>query len=246
MKKVPRTVLIRFSFIFSKIFSFFMRGNKYECPICGGKFRKLFPYGIKGRDNALCPKCLSLERHRLIWLYLKRETDFFTTPKKVLHVAPEQPFIKLFRKMNNLDYTTGDLESPLADIKFDIQNIPLADEAYDVVICNHVMEHIDDDKKAMSEVYRIMKKGGMAFMQVPLEKTLEKTYEDKSITNPQEREKHFRQRDHLRLYGRDYPSRLEKVGFKVTPVDYTKKMTAEEVKKYALSPREILYLIEKK
>jgi SAM-dependent methyltransferase len=246
MRKVPRPVLIRFSFLFSKIITLFMLGNKYECPVCGKKLRKLLPYGIKGRSNALCPNCLSLERHRLLWLFLKNKTGFFNEPLKMMHIAPEQPFIKRFRNMKNLIYTTADLESPLADIKFDIQNIPLADNTYDIVMCNHVMEHIDDDLKAMKEVYRILKPGGCAFLQVPLDTSLNKTYEDKSITDPLEREKHFLQKDHVRLYGIDYGKKLREAGFSVQELEYVKELPEDLVKKYALSVNEIIYFSEKK
>ena len=115
----------------------------------------------------LCPKCLSLERHRLLWLYLKNRTEFFTAKLKVLHVAPEQCFFKTFRNMKNLVYLTADLESPLADMKLDIQDMPFPENEFDVIICNHVLEHVPDDRKAMHEIFRVLKKGGFAILQVP-------------------------------------------------------------------------------
>jgi len=221
-----------------------MSGSKYECPVCGGHFRALLPYGVKGRSNALCPKCLSLERHRLIWLYLKAKTDFFTAPKKMLHIAPEQAFYKVFKKLNNLNYVTADLESPLADIKLDIKAMPLENESFDVVMCNHVLEHIDDDRLAMSEVYRVLRKGGFAILQVPMQ-DMPETYEDATITEPLEREKHFLQKDHVRIYGRDYGKRLRSVGFEVIEDDFVKHIDATLLAKYCLPVDEIIYFCEK-
>lgn len=219
----------------------FYKGNKFEDPIDGKKFRKLLPYGYgKQRQNALSPSTLSLERHRLLWLYLKNDTDFFTSPKKVLHIAPEQCFINRFKKQKNLNYTTADLYSPIVDIKADIVNLPFNDNSFDVVFCNHVLEHIEDDKKAMQELYRVLKPNGMGIFQVPQDLNIEKTYEDFSITSPEERAKHFGQYDHVRVYGKDYFDRLRTVGFKVNEIDYTKKLNSDLVIKYCLVKGEIL------
>ncbi len=225
----------------------FYKGNKIEDPISGKKYRKILPYGrLESRPNALAPHSLSLERHRLIWLYLKEKTDFFTSPKRVLHIAPEYCFIKPFKKLKNLEYVTADLISPWADVKLDVQNIPFPDSNFDVVICNHVLEHVDDDRKAMSELLRVMKPGGFGIFQVPLEPTIEITLEDKSINTPELREKHYKQRDHLRLYGKDYGNRLREVGFDVTEDDFVKKLPNELVERYALPKEEILYICRKR
>ncbi len=245
VRKIPRPILIRFSFIFSKIVTLFYKGDNHECPICENKFRKMLPYGNKGAVNRLCPSCLSLERHRLIWLYLKQKTGFFTDNLKVLHIAPEQSFFKRFKALENLDYTTGDLESPIVDIHFDIQNIPFEDNTYDVVMANHVLEHIPDEYKATSELYRILKPGGWAILQVPINPNFKETYEDKSITDPKEREKHFGQYDHLRHHGLDYANRLEKSGFKVDSNMFVKDLGEELIEKYRLSKNETLYVAQK-
>ena len=220
----------------------FYRGNKFEDPIDGKKYRKLLPYGYKDqqRENVLAPGSLSLERHRLLWLYLKNETDFFTSKKKMLHIAPEQCFIDIFRKQKNLDYTTADIESPLADVLMDVQDIPFDDNTFDVVFCNHVLEHVTDDNKAISELYRILKPGGLGIFQVPQDTNLETTYEDANITSPEERAKHFGQYDHLRIYGMDYFDKLKNAGFKVTPYDFSTKLSTEEIEKYALAKGELL------
>jgi len=222
-------------------FTLFYKGTKYIDPIDGKGFRKFLPYGYgTQRPNVLSPSTLSLERHRLLWLYLKKETDFFTAPKKVLHMAPEQCFLKRFKKLKNLDYTTADLYSPIVDVKANILDLPFKDNSFDVVFCNHVLEHITDDKKAMQELYRVLKPNGMGIFQIPQDITLEKTYEDFSITSPEERAKHFGQYDHVRVYGKDYFNRLRSVGFKVDEINYSKKITADLVDKYRLLKGEIL------
>lgn len=238
---VPRPILIRMSYLIRPVLVLWLKGNKYTDPIDGKSFRKFLPYGYENqRDNVLSPSTLSLERHRLLWLYLKNETDFFSAPKKVLHFAPEQAFYKRFRNQKNLDYTTTDLNSPLADVKADICNLPFKDEEFDVIFCNHVLEHIPDDTKAMQELYRILKKGGMGIFQIPQDLSRETTFEDNSITDRKERAKIFGQYDHVRIYGRDYFDKLRSIGFRVVEEDYTKKITPELVEKYRLAPGEII------
>ena len=238
---VPRPILIRMSYLIRPVLVLWLKGNKYTDPIDGKSFRKFLPYGYENqRDNVLSPSTLSLERHRLLWLYLKNETDFFSAPKKVLHFAPEQAFYKRFRNQKNLDYTTTDLNSPLADVKADICNLPFKDEEFDVIFCNHVLEHIPDDTKAMQELYRILKKGGMGIFQIPQDLSREKTFEDNSIIDRKERAKIFGQYDHVRIYGRDYFDKLRSVGFTVVEEDYTKKITPELVDKYRLATGEII------
>jgi SAM-dependent methyltransferase len=225
---------------------FFLSGNTYTDPIDNKSFRKFLPYGYgKQRDNVLSPSTLSLERHRLLWLYLKNETDFFTSEKRVLHFAPEQAFYKRFRKMKNLEYVTTDLNSPLADVKADICNLPFNNNSFDVILCNHVLEHIPDDSKAMQELYRVMKPGGWGIFQIPQDLNREVTFEDNSITDKKERAEIFGQYDHVRIYGRDYFDKLRSVGFKVTEVDYTKQLKEIDVKKYALAQGEIIPLVRK-
>ncbi|REE80879.1 methyltransferase family protein [Lutibacter oceani] len=241
LNAVPRPILIKLSYWVTPLVSFYLKGTKFTDPIDGKSFRKFLPYGYGSqRTNVLAPGTLSLERHRLLWLYLKNETDFFTGPKKVLHMAPEQCFLKLFKKQKNLDYITADLYSPIADVKADICNLPFEDNSFDIVFCNHVLEHIEDDKKAMSELYRVLKVGGMGIFQIPQDLTLETTYEDFSITSPEERAKHFGQYDHVRVYGKDYFNRLRNVGFKVNEVDYSKTFSEKLIKKYCLVKGEIL------
>ncbi len=225
----------------------FYKGNRYTDPIDGKSFRTFLPYGYEHpRDNVLSPSTLSLERHRLLWLYLKQETDFFTSPKKVLHVAPEQAFYKRFRKQQNLDYLTTDLFSPLADVKADIRNFPFEDDSFDFILCNHVLEHIVEDDKAMSELFRVMKKGGTGIFQVPMDQNAAATFEDPNITDPKERAKVFGQYDHVRLYGLDYFDRLRRAGFVVEGIDLTQHMSDADIERYRLPKGELIPVCRKK
>ncbi len=244
---VPRPLLIRLSYGVRPVLAFFLRGNKYTDPIDGKSFRSFLPYGyVNQRDNILAPSTLSLERHRLLWLYLKNETDFFTAEKKLLHFAPEQCFLKRFRELKNLDYTTTDLLSPIADVKADICNLPFEDNSYDVIFCNHVLEHIPDDTKAMQELFRVMKPGGWGIFQIPQDLNRDVTFEDDSITDKAERAKIFGQYDHVRIYGRDYFDKLRSIGFTVEEVDYTATFSDSEIDKFRLAKGEIIPLVRKK
>lgn len=245
LNTIPRPILIKLSYWVRPLLAFYLKGNKYIDPIDGKGFRKFLPYGYGiQRPNVLSPSTLSLERHRLLWLYLQNETDFFkskgATKTKVLHMAPEQCFLSRFKKLSHIDLITADLYSPIVDVKANILNLPFDDNSFDVIFCNHVLEHIEDDKKAMQELYRVLKPGGMGIFQIPQDYSREKTYEDFTIKSPSERAKHFGQYDHVRVYGKDYFERLRAVGFKVHEVNYSKKISPEEIEKYRLMKDEIL------
>jgi SAM-dependent methyltransferase len=198
------------------------------------------------RENALCPNCLSLERHRLLWLFLNTKTDFFSSLKKVLHIAPEMCFIDRFEKIHKENYITADIESPLAKIKLDVHDMPFPEGSFDVVFCNHVLEHVKDDLLAMKEIYRVLKPGGFAIAQIPEFHPIPKvTYEDHTITDPKEREKHFGQDDHVRLYGKDYPERLRSAGFDVIEDHYIDKLSEEQQRLYALPKGEVIHFCKK-
>lgn len=245
LKKIPRKYLQLFSHFVLRIIALFYRGNEVECPICEAQFRKFLPYGRVSRENALCPNCLSLERHRLLWLFLKRETQFFEAPLKMLHVAPELCYIDRFEALEKLDYTTADIESPLAKVKMDIHDIPFEADTFDVIFCNHVLEHVRDDHRAMTEMLRVLKPGGWAILQIPIFHPLrDETYEDPTITDPKQREKAFGQDDHVRMYGKDYPKRIRNAGFDVSEVDLWQKLNPEDIKKFAL-PDEVIYMAAK-
>ncbi|MDA3868252.1 MAG: class I SAM-dependent methyltransferase [Salinivirgaceae bacterium] len=244
---IPRETQQRIAHFFLRIVSIFYRGNTYQDPINNKRYRKLLPYGrINARPNALAPDSMSLERHRAIWLFLQNETTFFTENVKFLHVAPEYCFLRLFKNQKNLDYVTADLSSPWADVKMDIRKMPFEENTFDAAMCNHVFEHVWEDVDSMREFYRVLKPGGWAVFQVPIRWNQSKTYEDPSITEPAEREKHFGQRDHVRYYGADYTERLQKAGFHVDVVDLNKKFSADQMKKFALLPNEKIIFCTKK
>lgn len=243
---IPRPNLIWWSKFLAPFIDILYRGNEFTDPINGKSYRKFLPYGyVKQRDNALSPGTLSLERHRLLWLYLNNETNFFSKTLKVLHVAPEQCFYKLFKNLKKINYTTFDLNSPLADIKGDICNLPFKENSFDFILCNHVLEHINDDNKAMKELYRVLNKNGTAILQVPINQKSSKTLEDSSIVDKKERIEKFGQYDHIRLYGLDYFKKLESFGFKVNPLKYSKEFTKGEIIKYGLIKDEIIPVCKK-
>ena len=240
IRYVPRKHLQLFTGIGLKVLGIFYAGNKVECPICQHRYRVFLPYGrINPRPNALCPHCLSLERHRLIWLYLQQQTDFFQKKQTVLHIAPEPCFMPRFEKVHGDSYITADIESPLAKVKMDIHQIPFADNFFDVVLCNHVLEHVDNDLQAMREIARVLKPGGFAILQVPFFAPIpDLTIEDPAITLPREREQAFGQADHVRKFGKDYPQRIERAGLHAVADAFAKTVDAN---RYGLSANEILY-----
>jgi SAM-dependent methyltransferase len=243
---IPRPVLISISYLVKPLFTLYYRGNTFEDPIDGKTFRSFLPYGYENsRENVLSPSTLSLERHRLLWLFLQKETNFFTAPLQVLHFAPEQAFYERFRKLKNLTYITTDLNSPLADIKADICHLPFEDNSFDVILCNHVLEHIPDDTQAMKELYRILKTGGWGVFQIPQDLSRENTFEDNLIINKVERAKIFGQYDHVRIYGRDYFDKLRSIGFTVKEIDFTQQLSSAEVDRFRLAKGELIPYVEK-
>ena len=226
--------------------AFFLKGSTYTDPIDGKSYRRFLPYGYaKVRENVLAPGTLSLERHRLFWLYLKNETTFFSAPLRVLHFAPEQAFVQKFKKQKNLTYTTTDLNSPIADVKADICDLPFKDNSFDFIICNHVLEHIPDDTKAMQELYRVLAPAGTAIVQVPYDAKREITFEDNTITDQSERTRIFGQYDHLRVYGMDYFKKLSSIGFDVSALDYTSGISSDDIERYRLCKGELLPVCKK-
>ena len=228
-------------------------GEDVECAICGSKY-KIFETWILGAtvENNTCFNCKSHKRHRLLWKYLYDKTDIITTKenKTVLHFAPEEYFFKLFTNNKNLNYIPCDLDANKFNRlyktsivkKIDITQIPLDCNSVDFILCNHVLEHIPDDKMAMSELCRVLKKGGCAILQVPIDYNLEKTYEAPSIVSLEGREKAFGQFDHIRLYGKDYPQKLKNFDWEVIVDDYVKQFSQEEIFKFGFDKNELIYL----
>lgn len=251
LNHIPRPILQRMAGWAVPLLGLFYIGKGRECPLCGCRRRQFLPYGyVTQREDALCPNCLALERHRLLWLWLLRESDIgrgaMALPK-LLHAAPEVALMRKFRKMYASApdrYVTADLESPLADMHFDIQQIPLADGEFDAVICNHILEHVEDDRKAVREIFRILRPGGWAVLLAPVDLGREHTFEDDTITDPAERTRIFGQYDHRRIYGRDYAKRLAEAGFEVYDENYREIFSAKEQRLYAL-PDDHIYIVYK-
>lgn len=251
---------------YQKVLGQVYRGNKYYCPYCEHNFRKLLSDGFDlpvikekkiigagRRDNCTCPRCFSKDRDRLIYLYLKYKTDIFSGSLKLLHIAPEAWLKELFQRIPNLDYTAGVKDGDNMGYYYDrmtremdITNLEMKADLYDTIICNHVLEHIPDDIQAMKELYRVLKPGGWAILQVPISPFLEQSYEDPDIITEKSREKYFGQFDHVRIYGQDYFSRLESVGFKVERHHPLKdQWNIPNIEKYALNPEEELFVAHK-
>lgn len=202
-------------------------GDARLCPVCGKSSRRFRRYGAVPREDAQCVHCGSLERHRFLWLFLSRKTNLFDgTPGKILHVAPERCLEPRFREQLDGDYLTADLMDPRAMVKMDITDIPYPDQSFDIIYCSHVLEHVDDDRKAMREFFRVLKDDGWAILLVPI--TRAETYEDPSIVEPLERLKAFGQEDHVRRYGPDYVDRLHDAGFNVEITDVNDLVTNDE------------------
>ena len=249
LNHLPRTLLQRVAGWGVPMLGIFYAGRRRKCPICGKRVREFLPYGYNvSRKDALCPRCLALERHRLLWLYIERETKLLNGYPTLLHIAPEVALKRQFERHYGKEYAdnylTADLESPLAKLHFDIQDIPLEDESVDVVICNHILEHVEDDRKALRELHRILRPGGWGVVLVPQDYELEKTFEDDSITSPEERARIFGQYDHRRIYGRDYAQRVAECGFEVEEIEYEKRLSEEEKEQYATAG-ERLYIVHK-
>ena len=237
----PRNFLIKLSVIIQPLLSYIFKGSNYTDPINEKQYSRFLSYGYNNlRPNALSPGTLSLERHRLLWLYLTSCDNIESQFLNVLHVAPEQVFFKKFKSFTNWSYITTDLNSPLADVKANLCNLPFKNNTYDLILCNHVLEHIIDDIKAMKEIYRVLKPGGRAILQVPLNKEKEKSYEDFTITSPEERNKQFGQYDHVRVYGMDFFERLNGVGFRCEKIDFTSKLSDKQIIEYGLIKGELI------
>jgi len=252
MSKSPITIS-KYFFIRKRFLAVVFKGRHVHCPICEKSYVTFLPFGTKNkRANALCIRCLSLERHRLIWLYLKRETDLFqnSSKKHLLHVAPEASFFKKMKKHKSINYYPVDkfeegYRYPSRTKNMDITNINKQDNYFDVIICNHVFEHIVDDQKAMTELLRVLKVGGWAILQVPIDYDLKVTFEDETITTPEARKEAFGQADHVRQYGLDYRDRLKNAGFKVSPISYTESFSKSERFKFGLPKYRNIYLCQK-
>lgn len=229
------------------VLQYALKGNTVECVCCGSAFITFLPAGLNLRANAKCIRCGSLERHRVVWKFLREETKLFKQQTVLLHVAPETQFYKEFSVAANISYHPIDLQPDKyvygSKTKgMDVTDLKYPDAYFDVVICNHVLEHIPDDKKAMQEIFRVLKKGGWAILNVPADLSRKETYEDFSITEPEQRKLVFGQQDHVRIYGSDYINRLQHAGFEVQVIDYVSGFTHNEQFRFGFKANELIYM----
>jgi SAM-dependent methyltransferase len=246
---VPQTIKQPYKNFKEKYYEKLYKGDDVFCSVCESKYKTFTPYGVKRRENARCLKCGSLERHRLLLMYLKEKTDIFTKDKiKLLHFAPEECFFGIFSASPNIEYYPCDYypenfnyESNVEVTKVDITDIPFDTNFFDVILCNHVLEHIPDDTKAMEELKRVLKPNGWGIFQVPIRYDLEQTYEDASIIEPKAREKAYGDSDHVRWYGKDYKNKLTKAGFDTVEDKYVEQFSSEDIFKYGLAKDELIY-----
>jgi len=220
---------------------FLYNGNNYYCPICEKEYSRFLPGPNNIRNNSKCPGCSSLERHRLLWLYLTSELKILDSEIKLLNIAPDYATQIKLRRLTNVDYTSVDLESPLAMYTEDLTKLSFKDNTFDAILCYHILEHIENDKKAISELFRVLKPGGWAILQTPIDGDREHTFEEFTITSAEERKKAFGQSDHVRIYGRDYFLRLRNAGFMVQEVAFINKFSASEIARYVLDENETIY-----
>lgn len=194
------------------------RGERHQCPICGFRGRA-FTHGggsLRTRDRGYCPRCNSKARHRTVWLHCLDHTDITTKPTRLLHVAPKYCLSRRLTRMNNVEYAAVDLQArPHVTFVGDLTQLDIPDETFDGVLCIHVLEHIIDDQAAISEIWRALRPGGWAVINVPVDLD-QTTYEDATITTAAGRRQAFGEADHVRVYGADLGERLERAGFEVT------------------------------
>jgi SAM-dependent methyltransferase len=217
------------------------RGDAVDCPCCGRGFRA-FMRPDPELLNAVCPWCGNHIRHSALWLYLERRTDLLSKPARVLHIAPEHILQQRLSALGHLEYVSADLESPLAMEHWDLTDVPHPDDSFDAIVCSHVLEHVPDDRRAMSELRRILRPGGWAIVQVPIDYTRAETLEDPAIQSPEDREREYWQSDHMRLYGNDFPDRLRAAGLDVTVDRYLRDLPQDEIDRFGLISLEDIYL----
>ena len=225
--------------------------NLKYCTVCGKQPESFLPVvknGMVTRLNVICPYCKSRERHRCYWPIIKEWLSSIETNElvKLLHFAPETGFRRNIEKYSSIDYWPVDID-PKKDIReiVDITDIPFRDNEFDLIICNHVLEHVPDDKKAMSELYRVLKPGGKAMINVPIKMQMKETLEKEEYNTPELRTRYYGQSDHLRYYGADFGDKLRESGFYVTFLRPNADMSDEELEKYGLQKYQTVFICEK-
>jgi SAM-dependent methyltransferase len=234
-------------------------GNRYSCTYCGRSYRRLMHQGVRAqvfkkhrvsgaglRKNVRCPNCGSNHRSRLLHLFFELRTDIYRRAVRILHVAPKRELAQVFGARDNIDYVCGALfPDRFADfdaVEVDVTQIGFGNDQFDVVICNHVLEHVREDGKAMRELFRVLRPGGFAVLQVPLALDLKATLEDPSIVDAEGRKRAYGQKDHLRLYGLDYFDRLADAGFEVSRDNPFDNRWAPDLERYGLDRDEDVFI----
>jgi SAM-dependent methyltransferase len=217
------------------------RGSTVRCPVCERGFDRF--KDDWNRPCALCWRCGSHERHRAQWLLLERRPELLDGARSLLHFSPEWCLRRRLQALPGLRYVTTDHDpAPGVDLHLDITALDLPDRAFDAIICSHVLEHVPDDRAAMRELRRVMAAGGFALVMVPLALHRDTTYEDPSITAPEERERAFLQRDHVRLYAPDIADRLRSAGFLVEIVDLHAELGPAAAARHGLLASDLIFL----
>jgi SAM-dependent methyltransferase len=207
------------------------------CSVCGyrGRFQAA---GRPRRIDARCPRCGSAERYRLFALWLDRHGRALRTAR-VLHFAPEKGLAKLLKTRVG-SYLSADIMPGNADVVRNIEAIEEPDASFDGVVCSHVLEHVDD-RKALQEVYRVLKPGGLALIMLPVIEGWSTTYENKAVVSPEDRARHYGQSDHVRYYGADVRDRIRAAGFALE--EFTAE--GEDVLTYGLARGEKVFVATK-
>jgi len=214
------------------------------CPCCVWSGKHFLPFRAPKRTNVQCPRCKSVERHRLYYLFLKEYLNKLSNKSiKILHISPEKSLRKLFCSYPNIKYLSIDISLFKAMRRENIESLSFSNHSFDLIFCSHVLEHVRNDQKALAEIKRVLKPNGLAIIQVPIKnyfrgKKITQTLEEIEPLNPKQREIIFGQADHYRLYSRDFYQQLIKSGFNIKIIKFANKLPKSTLKKQVLLPNQ--------